>query len=218
MTIHHATVKKAAKFGVILSEVETSNGTMAKALWAERNTAFVHRDPKQAFAAVALHQRLKADYPALNVAQNADGWAITTGEGEDFQIVLENIDVTDEQTLSDVIDAAIDLGIDPEDGYEEAEDTGQIVPNKYRVKYAAEGHPDDCGDFLAAYSRELALEEFIAMCAENGVTPTAKLNAAMETQTRGWQGRVRMSMGLMLRRMIDLNGEFIHLGKEVKIR
>jgi len=221
MTIHHTIIKNAEKFGIIMSEVDTDNGTVAKAHWAEYNQTFVHPDPKKARDAAILQQTFTREYPNLQLVNGSgNNWPFHVVAADDVaEILVEDADVSDKAAvLADALERCEELGIDPEAGYEEPEDTGQIVPSKYRTEYAEAGHPDDCGDFLAEYSRGLALEEFIAMCAENGVVPTAKLNKAMDIQTRGWQGRVRMSMGLMLRKAIEMNGEFVHLGKPVKMR
>lgn len=93
---------------------------------------------------------------------------------------------------------------------EEAEKTsGSVVAGKYRAKYAEQGHPTHCGDWLAETLNNLCANKegtdlvlFEAICALNGVD-TSKYNRT----SLGWQGRIRMTgRNLLAKRVYQAGG------------
>lgn len=132
--------------------------------------------------------------------------------------------------LADVLDAAEDAGIDPEEGAEEDEDedrSGSIVAQKYRDEYAARGNPNHCGDWLAVWLADRCagvdakgkpcfdVETFRSLLSANGVDMTAKW--ANTPETRGWQGRFRMSGRIALEKIVAIRGTVLtETGVEVR--
>lgn len=81
-----------------------------------------------------------------------------------------------------------------------------VVADKYRAMYAEAGHPDNCGDWLAQLMDELCvndagtnMELFESICALNGID-LSKYNR----ESRGWQGRLRMTGRNLLARKVFL--------------
>ena len=218
MNIHHAIVKSAAAKGVILSVVDeaplahvpahgvhvqledTSDGDqtafndLAKDAWSI------------ALDIVAFHE----DTPNIRVRQypDTDFVAYRHADGEDGEELARDPDFADLlETLSELPE---------DDAAEEAGDeapTANVVPIKYKQKYAAEGHPDHCGDWLAVTLNDLchvmtetdgklktkfSVDKLEAINAANGLD-TAKY---LVNQNRGWEGRYRMTTRNMLAKVV----------------
>lgn len=83
---------------------------------------------------------------------------------------------------------------------------GSVVASKYRTKYAEEGHPNHCGDWLAELlnnycigDKNTDLEVFETICGLNGVD-TSKYRR----EGNGWQGRIRMTgRNLLAKRVFE---------------
>jgi hypothetical protein len=96
------------------------------------------------------------------------------------------------QAWYDAWDAAADEAQAEED---ENPKGGTVVASKYRIKYAEQGHPNHCGDWLAELlnnyvlgDKNTDLETFEVICGLNGVD-TSKY----KREGIGWQGRIRMT-------------------------
>lgn len=83
------------------------------------------------------------------------------------------------------------------DAASEAEEKlgGSVVKDKYRLRYAEQGHPTHCGDWLAELLNNLVLGKkatdiarFEAICALNDV-----ILSAYKHEGKGWEGRLRMT-------------------------
>ena len=116
----------------------------------------------------------------------AQRWA----EGED----------TEDYQIEDLIDAI-----------EEEEDrAGSVVKPAYKRLYKEQGHPDNCGDWIATVIREMTrdgddlfLEDnFIAIVEMNGVTDWAKYL----TDKTGTTGRMVMNCSNRLRTIVRKSG------------
>lgn len=86
--------------------------------------------------------------------------------------------------------------------------SGTVVASRYRQKYAEEGHPNHCGDWLAELlnnycvgDKHTDLATFEHICSLNGVD-TSKYNRT----TNGWQGRIRMTGRNLLAKKVHLEG------------
>lgn len=95
------------------------------------------------------------------------------------------------------------------DAHEEEDDgkTGSVVAQKYRLKYAEQGHPTHCGDWLAETLNEIVLnkegvnlELFEAICDLNGVDTSKYKRSGV-----GWQGRIRMTGRNLMAKRVFLN-------------
>lgn len=93
---------------------------------------------------------------------------------------------------------------------EEGEDEGprSVVKGVYKARYAAKGDPRNCGDWLAATLKEHVLDDdghldvsaLERIAKANGVDPT------YTNRSRGWEGRMRMTIGLKLRPVVAEQG------------
>lgn len=197
MSIHHATIKKAEKFGVVLAEIETADALLARALWAERNFRIQHTDPKVALAAVRLQQVFAAEWPALTL-DHVDGEFIVTTTDPDEPVEVFRSDEVPE--LADVLDACGDFGINPEEGYDD-EVPHVVVPHKYKEEYAERGNRNHCGDWLAGFldgrfsdtEGRFNADEFAQFLQANGVDMGGKWAGLPTSGQKGWVGRYRMN-------------------------
>lgn len=225
MTIHHATVKRAATSGIILTEMDVNGETLAQAHWAEGNMRFTHSDPKVALDAALLGKTFRTEYPALTLQQEGEEFfVITTNPDEPEDVILGTLLLP---ALADVLEAAAELGIDPEEGFEE-DAPSVVVPAKYKERYREAGNPDNCGDELAEFldgkfingDLKFDLDGFIDFCADNNTAPSAKLDAMIEKASRGYVGRARMNLRQKLELeitrvgFVKYNGRTHHFSKE----
>lgn len=222
MPIHHATIAKAAKFGIILKEVDTDQGLRSQAHWAEGNARYTDTDPKRALAAAMTQKVFKAEYPALSIDQDGHGYevSITDAEGTPHNL----FDGEEVPELADVLAMADELGFDPELGFEE-ERSGVVVPEAYKAAYAERGNRNHCGDWLAQQlegkfeNSEGKFDEpsFTACMAANGVEMTGKWTQLPESGQRGWAGRYRMNGRQKLQKVLARTGKLEINGVNVKI-
>lgn len=110
----------------------------------------------------------------------------------------------------DIWDSQWDQAADEAPGPAEKR-TGTVVASRYRTKYAEEGHPNHCGDWLAELlnnfcvgDKHTDLETFERICAMNGVD-TSKYNRT----TNGWQGRIRMTGRNLLAKVVFDKGQIV---------
>ncbi len=106
--------------------------------------------------------------------------------------------------LADAWDEAWDAAADAAQEAEDAEPSGSVVKNEYRIRYAEAGHPNHCGDWLAETLNNLILgkthtdiDNFEALCNLNGVSL-----AKYKREGNGWQGRLRMTGRNLLARAV----------------
>jgi hypothetical protein len=204
MTVHHATVKRAAQQGFLIQD---SN---------ELEDAFellIQNGGEGTDAALAKHAadfRLSGDdakvlvdaIPAIRLALIEHGMTLT--QPEDFGVQIEigewvydkSFEIEDlEAGIEEAARAAEEAGVEaPED--DEEEDRASVVPHTYKRRYAEAGHPNTCGDWLASQLNGECLGEdgfnldlFEAICDANGVD----IAPYTRRKTRGWQGRARMT-------------------------
>jgi hypothetical protein len=175
-----------------------------------------------------MQSLLLAEYPALTLIAVGD----EIGKLVEFRVMHnEEVGSTDSVSethvmtstkvpaIADLFDACEELGLDPE-AVEADEETqsGSVVGEKYKALYAERGHPNDNGDSFAGFCREMTLLEFTAFCAENGVTPSAKVQNVIATAALGWQGRARMAMGNSLRAKIKRGEAITHEGDSITLK
>lgn len=175
--------------------------------------------------ATALDGILRAEYPALRF--EAD-----TNEDESRVVLLRVHAETEEGTtevlfegegvpdLADLLEAAEDLGIDPETGADEEDEdksSGSVVDEAYRRRYAETSSTgQSCGDWLA---EQLANDtigadgfrpgDFQAVLDNNRVDQTGAWAKLPESGQKGWVGRWRMNGRQILEKAILLSGTYI---------
>jgi hypothetical protein len=95
-----------------------------------------------------------------------------------------------------------------EDEGEEEERSGSVVKSQYKARYAERGDARNNGDWLASTLKALVLDEdkhldvdaLAKICRANDVDPS------YANRSPGWQGRMRMTIGLKLRPIVAAQG------------
>lgn len=214
MKIHHATAARAEKAGIVLQVVEsTSTGQQqAKAIWPKRNKHFVADDPKTALALAMLQQRFGDEYANVTVTNDH-----TTTVGDVTLVEFEE-GFDEDEVFAETLEQMLEEGIEAEEAEEEGA-SGNVVPVRYRQKYAEAGHPNTCGDWLAKILIDecTALDvdgkprfdvgRFDAIYDENKGDRNQKW--CKNTSGRGWEGRYRMSGRIALAKVVGINGYLV---------
>lgn len=177
-----------------------------------------------------LATALRAEYPALTLkafTEETDhpdfesalkGWIVnhTDAEGE-VHAIWYGAKVPE---LAELLDICQEEGYDPEEGAEEEEEetlSGSVVKEAYRAKYKeVSSNGQTCGDWLAERmvddtsngDGKLMVDALIELFEVNGLDMGAKWALARNTQTRGWQGRFRMSGRIVLEKAVTLTGVY----------
>ena len=116
--------------------------------------------------------------------------------------------------LADVLDRAIEEGLDLESPEEEEKAPGSVVPEEYRVQYKENSsNGQTCGDWLAEFlvaqthnGKGFNVEDFTAILSNNGLDMTAKWAKLPESGQPGWIGRYRMNGRQVLERLVAERG------------
>lgn len=222
MGIHHTIVKGAAMAGVIL----TSDDETVSAHHAERglkvtyeheadhgegiDSAMVNERAKDAWNDVVSALAYMDEHPGVRIAWGDGDWIATIANNTEYEARDPSLEDLFE-TLAD--DAEAEIETDEDD---EKEEGGSVVPDKYKKLYAAEGHPNDCGDWyantIARFCRVndekgkevIDIDRLCDIAGANAVTPERFGKLGIETN--GWQGRYRMTVGNMMRPRIAEKG------------
>ena len=191
MTIHHATIKRAATLGFALDEHNEGETFLtcdapAFVLWGSDDMA-------KAMVDAAVHIRTAMVEYGITVDQPE------RGEGEYAVQVYANGEAVGDSFEVDAAEEGLFVALQDLPEATEAEDEPEkrtVVPDIYKARYAAMGHPNTCGDWLALVLNGICLtaegfqvEPMVAICDANGVDAERYL----ARRTRGWQGRFRMS-------------------------
>lgn len=172
-------------------------------------TAKLHHATKK--KAVGIIEALETSYPQVSLQIETDDmdrvseWlaVFETEEGEEVVCGTWTEKCPD---LADVLDAVVDKGFDPEEGFEEeAMPGGSVVAAHYRQQYREQStSKQSCGDWLAEWLDERCLmvdgkkaafdlEEFDAILHANSVDTIGKWYALKDSPVRGAPGRFRMN-------------------------
>ena len=212
MTIHHATIKRAAKLGFVLTEVDTGSETVARCHWAELNREFFHADPKQAIEIGALCRMLRTEYPRLDLKQNkALEISVLTVDGR--TILPYSHDLPD---ISVVVERCQQMQIDLEED-EDPYETVVVAPH-YKEQYKERGNPNHCGDWLAQQldgrfvvktdeGERFDVDKFTETLVLNGVDMSGKWAGLPESGQKGWIGRYRMNGRQKLEVQVAITGQ-----------
>lgn len=215
--IHHATLKKAEKLGIILTE---KNGVV-EAHWPKGNRRISASDAKVALNMGLLLARFGLEYPGVKVT-GIDMYEIQVGEHN----VMEGIDGSDpiDDIFSDALEAIEELGLleEAEGGPEPEWD---VVPAHYKKMYAERGNRDHCGDWLAKFLEgkfrdtdgKFDPESYETFLADNGVDLDGKWVGLKTSDTRGSIGRYRMNGRQRLEKVISVTETLKYHGEPVEI-
>lgn len=217
-TIHHATVKSAASKGVTLEasdlDVTATKGERTFTLTIEPEgddpTQAEYTDAaKDVWATLEQALAWEAEPEGAGVQIEQDGTdfvAIRTEDGEE---------IARDPELDDLLVSVAELKADgDEEGDDEEKESHSVVPDVYKQRYAAMGHPNTCGDWLAVVLNERCLtgdgktflvEPMLAIAEANGVDA----ERYMARKTRGWQGRFRMTTRNVLKGVVATKGVLI---------
>lgn len=228
MPVHHATVKSAAKFGIILSgDIET-----ATAKHAATGVTVEAIDGKFALAACRIAARLKAEYPMLEASFDEDameGEILHDGETLTTFPMDEPVDV--DGIITDALEAAQEAEISLEGEADDDEEArGNVVPEKYKIEYTARGNRDHCGDWIALQldGKFRMLDPvgkgdifdhvaFLAFLETNGTDLTGKWVDLPSTDQPGWVGRFRMNGRQKLEKRLARTGVMQLNGKSLTL-
>lgn len=238
IVIAPATAKKAEKHGVKLTTqtIEATEVLVATVGTKKEQRTFTQGDttaPNFLTAVLAslayeaeAFDGIEAD-EAVVIEQLAPGKGDLTGEfvarlmknGKPIGELARDPDLTDLlATLNDdedpVADYAAGLREDAE-GDEDEERSGSVVPDRFKKRYAEQGHAGHCGDWLAVTLNGLVqvldgkktvtdLDRLEAIATANAVD-AARVDK-LGTATPGWQGRYRMTVRNMLTKKVADKG------------
>lgn len=236
MPVHHAIQKKAQKAGIILTDLgdDEDQRTRFKAHWPEYNQVMFGPEAKYLLDDMLAVKTMRKSFASFNVVIEDDDTVSITIRGtgievkgmraaaaykkavELWQDSRSDLDIEDEEEDNEVQE---EIEAEAREADEEERVGGSVVSTTYRAKYAEAGHPNTCGDWLANILNDYCLnkegfsiEQFEPICAMNGVD-LSKYNR----ETRGWQGRLRMTGRNLLGRRIALKGVLVLPDKEVKV-
>lgn len=222
MSIHHAVVKSAASKGVILTHEELTvtahmpepNRRVTLDVEPEDGDAPTQAEyterARDAWSHLSDILAWEAEHPGIRIEQHAGDFVaikVTAGKkpkeadeiarDPEFEDLIETLNEYEEN-------GSEGMGEDDDD---EAEETGSVVPAKYKAEYAARGNPNHCGDWLAETLARLCrvmedgkevtdIDRLEVIANANDVAPAryGKLGLA----TNGWQGRFRMTIRNMM--------------------
>jgi hypothetical protein len=213
--IHHTIVKGAAQKGVKLEAIDqTIFATMGEVVVAmdteeDMDGPAVNELARDAWDACANIAEWNATHEGFRVVQGEDGFYLQRLAGAEWEDLSGPWD-----TWGEAIEAFEDAEIEEEADEDADEDRGSVVPSGYKTIYREIGiRKQDNGDFLARLMADYCLitdgkkevidcEKVEALASRNGVDyPLASYNGYVQ-QTRGWEGRYRMTIGNMLRKRI----------------
>ena len=217
-TIHHATNKRA--IAASIDQAATDTGFVAH----DRKTAMTTKGHDGAKAGDVLDAAILArvfyfEYPALTIVAAEGTWAVVHEDNDDNRTEVFRPGETPE--LADVFDICAEKDLDPE-AIEATEEIGgrSIVPETYKRLYAASEVVGTCGDWLAGKLAFLSPAKgqfdsstFLAICEQNGVDTQAPWAVS---QTRGWQGRLRMTGRNLLTKRVATSGVLVLTDKSHK--
>ena len=220
--IHHATAAKAEKAGIELEVNHDLNVVVAK--WGEYE--YPHAEAKIALEATMLDRTFRLEYPALRLQMTEEGTflVVHTDEAGEETTIWED---TELPTLAFVLEFCENNELDPEIGFDEAEEEEKkarvVVADHYKKEYAARGNPNNCGDWLALTLEEqcktkegIDIARFTDILNLNGVPMVGKWAELPTSGQRGWQGRYRMNGRQKLEVIVATRGT-LFLAEDYKV-
>ena len=223
MPIHHATIKKAEANNITLVEnrdnpervIYTATKGEGKSL-----LRISHPVAKVVVDGLLLLETLKLEYPVIakfDYDLKDDQFEAYIGK----ELVWENEELPD---LADLLDAIAENGYDLEAGprgtekTEEEDDRSSVVPASFKKKYKDEGHPDDCGDWLAeqlkkyCHKKQSQSKTTFQLDMYTDILKANKVDLSgtwASNRNRGWQGRFRMASRNVLVKVVADAGKLI---------
>jgi hypothetical protein len=212
MNIHHATVKSAASKGVILT-IENDEAVRAfrpepnrfVEMTIEDEEANVTELAKDAWVALDDILAWEAEHPGRRIlTEDGDFVGYYHDAGGLGEELARDPDLNDLFETLENVQAEEENDGDEDEGRE----SGSVVPDKYKKEYAARGNPNHCGDWLADTLAHLCrvkdeggkevtdLDRLETIANANDVAP--ERFGKLGVETRGWQGRFRMTIRNML--------------------
>lgn len=250
IVIAPATAKKAEKAGVTLTTktIEATEVLVATVGTKKDQRTFTQSDTTAPdfLTAVLASLAYEADAfdgieedEAVVIEQLAPGKGDLTGEfvarlfkgGKPLGELARDPDLSDllvslKDEEDPVADYAQGLREDAVGEEDDEERTGSVVPDRFKKRYAEQGHAGHCGDWLAVTLNGLVqvldgkktitdLDRLEAIATANGVD-AARVDK-LGTATPGWQGRYRMTVrNLLTKKVADKGFLFVPDGCGVK--
>lgn len=218
MAIHHATAKRADKLNVKLNENDARPSHQHYA--AEHAHFVLHAgDVKALVDECAAIVTLISNYPSFK-------WNVEEDDTVTIAVPKYRIEVKGQRAIHalELAVAAWMEAIANEDeageGDEEEEEIeaeveeksagGSVVPNRYRVMYAEAGHVDNCGDWMADWLKSRTVKDD-GRADITAIDILAGINEISldkyDRTNRGWEGRLRMTFGNILRAKVAKTGK-----------
>lgn len=248
MNIHHQVVKTAAKSGIVLtvddegivSGHHTESNLLvikdSEQIDGEVDASLLNDTARDVIVAITDIRDWMVEHDSFLVAFEDDdfvGYA-KNSKGQRGQELARDPDHNDLfESLLEIEQDGDDLEAEDADedgdgdGDGEDEPTGSVVPERYKLEYAARGDATTCGDWLALELNKLCkvtdekgkettdLDRLEAIANSNDVAPARYGKLGVETN--GWQGRYRMTIRNMLTPRVAAKGFlFIPEGQGVK--
>lgn len=234
MTIHHATVKRAAALGFTLTEKDD----VVVGLINDTNIELEADDAKFVIVGLQLAKRFHLEYPAMLVGMEAgnDTGTVFHVSDPDNTLAEFGVDSDLDEVFATALENAQNDELDPTkanpddpDVEDEEETTGNVVSQRYKDEYRARGNPNNCGDWLAtvlegAFTKTVVdgkktkafnFDAFTVCLQLNGVAFTGKWAALPESGQKGWQGRYRMNGRQLLEKRVAASGKlYLFPGEE----
>jgi len=227
MPIHHATVKKAAKLGVILEDLGADEApNQFKAFWPKYSVVLFGPTASDVLTDMETAITIRNNWASFRVQIIEDDTFVLTIRKTDkvfkgprltplfaqakaeWEASRAELDVDDEEEDNEE-QAEIEAEADEEE--QEARATGTVVHPKYRTRYAEAGHPDNCGDWLAEtldnYCKNKEgtdLETFTMILNANGIDMSK-----YKVEKPSDRGRYRMTGRNMLSRRVFVTGQLL---------
>ncbi len=216
MSIGVALLKKAQEKGILLEEGPDGSNFTYRAFCVEVDAEFWGNNSAKLLASMTYARMMVLEHTGLSFEQNDEG-AVTISFGKREIGTVETLDDLEEATtdaLDDLSDEERAEALAEDEASEDEEErTGSVVPEKYKERYKEEGHPNNCGDWLAGILADLTtgkkgvdVEAVVELARLNDLD-MGKVNLLATKSSNGWQGRLRMTVRNMLVKKIVANGE-----------
>lgn len=215
MSVHHSTKAKAEKKGILIEDAPEGSDFHYRAFWPERALEFWADDAKKLVDITIYCRMMMLEYNGLKYEQDGAAVEISFGKRKIGTVAsLDDVEDATNDALEDLTEeeGAEVLAADAAEAAEEEERRGTVVPPYYKRKYAEEGHPDNCGDWLA-FTLEPLVTGQTGKYNPDAMTDIATANGLsldkLNVTSPGWQGRHRMTARNMLVKKIVAAGKLL---------
>ena len=224
--IHATVAKRAAKMKVTLIEHDQPvPGGRFKATWG-KNMILHGNEAKFLLDDVQALINMDKEFKSFDWDVMDDDTIEIAVKGTNIEVKGLRASAAFELAKKLWMESRSELDIDDEDADNEVEDEidaeiesegknggGSVVGSRYRARYAEAGHPTHCGDWpaqtlinLTTTKQGINTDLLVEICELNGLNM-----AKYKREGHGWQGRLRMTGGNLLRKVIYFNDGILRI-------